>query len=79
MQVRDVLPQLDAMRGMSFPIVRSVVQVSMFALKGFSGADQLLMLVFEALVHPETSINNTDRPAGDRAASPCFSRAEATG
>ena len=50
-QVRDVLPQLVAMCGMSFQIVRSAVQVSMFALKVFTGADQLLMLVFEAVVH----------------------------
>ena len=51
MQVRDVLPQLVAMGGMSFPIVRSVVQFSMFALQIFTGADQSLMLVFETVVH----------------------------
>ena len=50
-QVRDVLPQLVAMGGMSFQIVRSVVQFSMFALQVFKGADQSSMLVFEALVH----------------------------
>ena len=51
MQVRDVLPQPFAMRGMSFQIVWSVVQFLVFALKGFAGADQLLMLVFEVVVH----------------------------
>ena len=51
MQVRDVLPQLVAMGGMSFQIVRSVMQFSMFALQVFIGANQLLMLVFEAVVH----------------------------
>ena len=50
-QLRDVLPQLVPMGGMSFPIVRSVLQVSMFALEAFTGADQLLMLVFQAVVH----------------------------
>ena len=50
-QVRDVLPQLFAMGGMSFPIVRSVVQFSMVALQILTGADQSLMLVFEAVVH----------------------------
>ena len=50
-QVRDVLPQLFAMGGMSFPIVRSVVQFLMVALQILTGADQLLMLVFEAVVH----------------------------
>ena len=51
MQIRDVLPQLVAMQGMSFQIVWSVVQFLVFALKSFTGADQLLMLVFEVVVH----------------------------
>ena len=51
MQVSDVLPQLASMGGMSFQIDRSVLQFSMFALKVFIGADQLLMLVFEVVVH----------------------------
>ena len=50
-QVRDVLPQLVAMGGMSFQIIRSGLQVSMFALEVFTGADQVLMLVFDAVVH----------------------------
>ena len=55
MQVRDVLPQLVAMGGMSFQIVRSVMQLSMFALKVFIGAYEPLMLVFEAVVHTFSS------------------------
>jgi len=50
-QVRDVLPQLVAMGGMSFQIIRSGLQVSMFALEVSTGADQVLMLVFDAVVH----------------------------
>ncbi len=50
-QVRDVLPQLAAMGGMSFQIVRPVMQRSMFALQVFIGANQPLMLIFEAVVH----------------------------
>ena len=63
MQVRDVLPQPFAMRGMSFQIVWSVVQFLVFALKGFAGADQLLMLVFEVVVHTwNTAIAVTPQP-----------------
>jgi hypothetical protein len=52
---------------MSFPIVRSVLQVSVFALELFTGADRLLMLVFEALSSiPETPSNNRARPGHQR-------------
>ena len=39
------------MGSMSFQIIRSGLQVSMFALEVSTGADQVLMLVFDAVVH----------------------------
>ena len=50
-QVRDVLPQPLAMCGMSFQIVRPVMQLLMLAFQVLTGANQSLMLVFEAVVH----------------------------
>ena len=52
MQVSDVLPHLVAMGGVPFPIVRSIVQLLMLALQGLTGANQSLMFVFEAVIHP---------------------------
>ena len=51
MQASDVLPQLVAMGGVSFPIVRAALQRSMFALQVLTGANQSFMLLFDGVVH----------------------------